>query len=116
MKPVDVLKRLERRLRDDPASKVFLPLAEEHRKAGRTAKAVTILRTGLKENPRYAAARVALGRLLLEQGRKREARLELEEAVRQAPDNLMGARLLAEARGTPPGDPQKTEPPDKEPP
>ncbi|MFQ5720810.1 MAG: tetratricopeptide repeat protein, partial [Acidobacteriota bacterium] len=88
------IERLEKRLRSDPTSKVFLPVAEAHRKAGQTERALDLLRAGLEHNPSYIAAQVALARTLMEIGQNDEACLILSDVVSTVPENLLAARLL----------------------
>jgi len=93
---VNGIEKLEQRLAADPASKVFVPLAEEYRKAGHLDRALAVLRAGLGRNPGYASARVALARVHLQRGELVEARELLTLLVAEAPDNLLAVRLLDE--------------------
>ncbi|MFQ5668908.1 MAG: tetratricopeptide repeat protein [Acidobacteriota bacterium] len=99
MSSTESVNRLQQKLAMEPGSKVFLPLAEHYRRAGQLERAAAVLRSGLKHNPGYVAARVALGRVVLEQGREDEARDLLTDLVREAPDNLLAQKLLREASG-----------------
>jgi tetratricopeptide (TPR) repeat protein len=85
---------LRRRLDRDPGSRLFAQLAEECRKAGNHADAIRIARTGLALHPAYPSARLTLGRALLDSGDPAAARLELETALREAPDNILASRFL----------------------
>ena len=58
------------------------------------------MRAGLEEHAGYASARLTLGRALLDSGDPGGARVELETAVRGAPDNILANRLLGEALET----------------
>ncbi len=69
---------LEKRLAADPASRLFLPLAEAYRAAGRLADAERVLRAGLVRHPEHHSARASLGRVLRGSGRNEEALLVLE--------------------------------------
>ncbi len=60
--------KLTERISKDPKSKLFVPLAEEYKKAGDIEMAIAVLTEGLKNNPGYVTAKSFLGRLLLEQG------------------------------------------------
>jgi len=62
------LEALRERWERDPASRLFLQLAEEYRRDGQPEAALKVLETGLGHHPGYLAARVALGRCLLETG------------------------------------------------
>ncbi len=99
MRPAHSVEKLEQMLVADPASKVFLPLGEQYRKAGQLERAAEVLRAGLEHNPGYAAAQVALARVLLEQGDAAGGRVLLTRVVREVPDNLLAQRLLDEAGG-----------------
>ncbi|HVO10526.1 MAG TPA: tetratricopeptide repeat protein [Vicinamibacteria bacterium] len=90
------VEELRRRLERDPASRLFAQLAEEHRKAGDHGEAIRIARAGLAVHPVYPSARLTLGRALLESGDAAAARVELEEALRQAPDNILASRFLGQ--------------------
>jgi len=85
---------LRRRLERDPGSRLFAQLAEEHRKAGEHAEAIRVARAGLLQHPSYASARLTLGRALLDSGDPAGARVELEAALRDAPDNILASRFL----------------------
>jgi len=90
------IEELRRRLQKDPTSIAFAQLAEEYRRAGRFQEAVDTCRAGLKRHPGYLSARVTLGRSLLEVGELQEARQELNDVLRAAPQNLAAIRGLAE--------------------
>ncbi len=88
---------LRRRLAREPGSRLFAQLAEEHRKAGEHLEAIRVARAGLAQHPVYPSARLTLGRALLESGDFAGARQELEEALREAPDNILASRFLGQA-------------------
>ena len=88
---------LRRRLERDPGSRLFAQLAEEHRKAGEHAEAIRVARAGLVQHPAYPSARLTLGRALLDSGDAAGARVELEAALRDAPDNILASRFLGQA-------------------
>ncbi len=98
MSTANPLDELRRRLGNGPAPAAFAALAEEHRRSGRLAEAVSVCREGLERYPTYVSARVTLGRALLDLGDTAGAIGELEQAVEQAPDNLAAARALDAAR------------------
>ncbi|MEW6682199.1 MAG: tetratricopeptide repeat protein [Nitrospirota bacterium] len=89
------LQKLEEKLRRDPGSKLFFPLAEEYTKAGRLNEAISLLRSGIKAHPDFLGARVALGKALLTKGQVSEAKREFEQVVAANPDNLMAHKKLA---------------------
>ena len=78
---------------DTPA---FGGVAERFRRAGDLDRAIALCREGLKKFPNQLSARVTLGWSLLDQGKYDEARAELEQVLRRAPDNLAAIRGLAE--------------------
>jgi tetratricopeptide (TPR) repeat protein len=87
---------LRRRVQMDPASIAFAQLAEECRRAGLHAEAVSICQAGLTRHPDYTSARVTLGRALIELDRLDDGQAELETVLRQAPENLSALRGLAQ--------------------
>jgi tetratricopeptide (TPR) repeat protein len=90
------IEELRRRVQMDPASIAFAALAEEYRRAGRFDEAVATCEAGLTRHPAYLSARVTLGRALMELSRYDEARAQLEQVLRVAPENLAAIRALAE--------------------
>jgi len=88
--------KLTERISKDPKSKLFVPLAEEYKKAGDIEMAIAVLTEGLKNNPGYVTAKSFLGRLLLDQGKLSEAQKEFEEVIRAIPDNVLAQRKLAD--------------------
>ena len=86
-----------RKYQEDPKSRVFAPLAEAYRKAGMFDEAIEVAREGLKIHPHFSGGRVALARSLFDKKRYEEVAEELETVVRDAPDNLVAQRLLAES-------------------
>jgi len=89
---------LRRRLERDPGSRLFAQLAEELRKNGELAEAIRVARAGLAVHASYPSARLTLGRALLDSGDAAGGRAELESALRDAPDNILASRFLAQAR------------------
>jgi tetratricopeptide (TPR) repeat protein len=89
------LQKLEDKLRKDPKSKLFFPLAEEYAKLGRLDHAINLLRTGMKAHPDFLGARVALGKVLLSKGQTADAKKEFEQVIAANPDNLMAHKKLA---------------------
>ncbi|HTR45553.1 MAG TPA: tetratricopeptide repeat protein [Thermodesulfovibrionales bacterium] len=92
----DELEKLRQKVEKDPASRLFLPLAEEYRKAGKLDEAITVLLSGLEQHPAYTSARVAMGRIYLEKEMLPEAQAEFEKVVSVVPDNLFAHKKLAE--------------------
>ena len=97
MEKVNVeIEKLTERIARDPKSKLFVPLAEEHKKAGDIETAIGVLTEGLKHNPGYVTARSFLGRLLMDKGDLARAQKELEEVIKTIPDNLLAQRKLGD--------------------
>lgn len=87
---------LRRRIQEDPASLVFAELAEEYRRSGNNAEAVSICRAGLVHHPDNLTARLTLGRALIELNKLDEAFGELTCVLDASPGNLPAIRALAE--------------------
>ncbi|GBE37219.1 tetratricopeptide repeat protein [bacterium BMS3Bbin07] len=88
--------KLKARLEKDPSSKLFVPLAEEYRKAGMYDEAIEVLLNELEKQPAYTTARVSLGKIYLERGQTEKARGEFEKVIAAVPDNLFAQKKLAE--------------------
>lgn len=84
------------RLKADPKSRLFFPLAEELRKAGQLDEAEKVLRNGLANHPTYLSAWVSLGRVLRDLSRYQDATEPLAKALQLDPGNVVVARLMAE--------------------
>ena len=95
-KETSEIAKLTERISKDPKSKLFVPLAEEYKKAGDVEMSIYVLQEGLKNNPSYVTARSFLGRLLVEKGDLSAAQKEFEEVVKAIPDNLMAHRKLGD--------------------
>src|SRR3954451_14971855 len=91
------IEELQFRIKTDPRSRLFFPLAEELRRNGRLAEAEQVLRTGLGVHATYLSAWVSLGRVLREQHKNAEAVDALNTALQVDPGNVVAARLLADA-------------------
>ncbi len=90
------IENLKERLTKNPDSKLFVPLAEEYRKAEMFDEAIDVLKQGLELQPSYMSARVALGKIYIEKEMLEEARSEFEEVIKTIPDNLFAHKKLAE--------------------
>jgi tetratricopeptide (TPR) repeat protein len=90
------IEKLKEKVSKDPRSKLFVPLADEYRKAGMLDDAVNVLKQGLERQPAYMSAKVALGKIYLEKGMAVEARAEFEQVISSIPDNLYAHKKLAE--------------------
>jgi tetratricopeptide (TPR) repeat protein len=90
------IEELQFRIKTDPKSRLFFPLAEELRRNGRLPEAEQVLRTGLVVHTTYLSAWVSLGRVLREQQKNGEAVEALTTALQVDPGNVVAARLLAD--------------------
>ncbi len=90
------IERLKEKINKDPNSKLFVPLAEEYKKAGMFDEAINVLIKGLERHPNYLSARVSLGKIYTEKGMLNEAKNEFEKVVSSIPDNLYAHKKLAE--------------------
>jgi tetratricopeptide (TPR) repeat protein len=91
------IEELRSRLKADPKSRLFFPLAEELRKVDQLAEAEQVLRAGLTNHPGYLSAWVSLGRILREENKHAEAVEALNKALQLDAGNVVAARLLAES-------------------
>jgi tetratricopeptide (TPR) repeat protein len=91
------LEQLRFELREDPSSRIFFELGEHLRREGELGEAIEVLRTGIKEHPRYVAAWVSLGRAQLDNGDAEGSREALERALQLDPENAVAARAMGEA-------------------
>lgn len=91
------IEELRFRLKTDPKSRLFYPLAEELRKAGQFDEAEQVLRNGLTVHTTYLSAWVSLGRVLRDQKKDAEAVDVLSKALTLDPGNVVAARILADA-------------------
>lgn len=89
------LDEYRRMLQKDPQSKVFAPLAEALREMGDFVRAEQIAADGVRRHPAYASGYVALGRILSDQSRQKEALVILQKAADLDPENLLALQLLA---------------------
>jgi predicted Zn-dependent protease len=93
----DAIAALADRWQRDKSSRLFLQLAEELRRAGRTAEALNALEDGVRWHPDSVAGLVALGRNRLDLGQDQAALEPLERALELDPAQLVASKLLAEA-------------------
>jgi tetratricopeptide (TPR) repeat protein len=91
------IEELRKKLDKEPGSRLFAQLAEELRKDGEFEDAIRVAREGLQKHQNYPSARLTLGRALFDTGDWAAARLEFEQVLKGAPDNILASRLLAES-------------------
>ena len=85
------------RLQAEPSSRVFVQLAEEYRRGGKLDEALKVLEAGLKRQPNYLSAKIALGRCRLETGEVDVAADIFHEVLRRDATNLVANKLLVQA-------------------
>lgn len=90
------IEELRFRIKTDPKSRLFYPLAEELRKISQFGEAEQVLRAGLAIHATYLSGWVSLGRVLRETGKNHEAAEALSKALLLDPGNVVVAKLLAE--------------------
>ena len=90
------IERLREKIEKDPNSKLFVPLAEEYKKAGMYDEAIDALIKGLEKQPSYLSARVSLGKIYVERGMLADAMAEFEKVIAAIPENLYAHKKLAE--------------------
>ena len=91
------IEELRFRIKTDPKSRLFFPLAEELRKIDQFGEAEQVLRNGLANHPTYLSAWVSLGRVLREANKPHDAVEALTKALQLDPGNVVAARLLADS-------------------
>ena len=79
------IEELRFRVKTDPKSRLFYPLAEELRRINRFDEAEQVLRAGLTHHASYLSAWVSLGRVLREQDKHRDAVEALTKALQIDP-------------------------------
>jgi len=92
--PAKAIEEYQRILQKDPNSKVFAPLSEALRDSGDLAQAETVAANGIRRHPAYVGGYVSLGRILMDQGRFREALPILQKASELDAENLLALHLL----------------------
>ena len=90
------IEALRRRVRLDPASTAFAPLAEHYRRSGQLDEAIEVCRRGLKRHAAFTDARMTLGWALIEAGRLAEAAVEVDQVLHTNPEHLAAGWALAE--------------------
>lgn len=90
------IEKLKEKVKKDPNSKLFVPLAEEYRKTGMLDEAISVLMTGITSQPGYTSARVSLGKIYLEKKMAPAAKEEFEKVISAIPENLFAHKKLAE--------------------
>ncbi len=87
--------RLSQKMVDEPASRVFVQLADEYLKYGLLKEALWILSEGIRNHPNYVAARMMRGKVHLQMRQTKEAKDDFEVVVREHPENILAHKKLA---------------------
>ncbi|NJL27969.1 MAG: tetratricopeptide repeat protein, partial [Thermoanaerobaculia bacterium] len=95
--PANKIEELRRRFEEQPASRIFLQLAEEYRRLGLPEQAIEVLEAGLAKRPGDLSGMVALGRCRLEIGLLEAAVETLEGVIARDAAHLVANKLLIEA-------------------
>ncbi len=86
---------LRKKFEDNPR-RYFAPLANELRKAGNLAEAITLCREFLPKQPEHMSGYIVFGQALYESGELSEARTVFEQALALDPENLKALRHLGD--------------------
>ncbi|MEQ1857935.1 MAG: tetratricopeptide repeat protein, partial [Longimicrobiales bacterium] len=78
----------------DPGGRVFAPLADAYRRAGRVPEALRLLNDGLAKHPDFATAHVVAACLYVEQGLGAEGALAARRALALDAENVLALRAL----------------------
>ncbi len=87
---------LEEKVRENPANRLFAPLADAYRKKGRIEEAIEILVQGLSHHPLYISARVLLARCYEDMGEWERARNEWKSVLDLDDRNLVALKAMGE--------------------
>jgi len=90
------IRRFEEQYAENPESFVFARLADAHRKAGNSARALEILEQGLERHPDYLSAHIVCARCLMDLGRAGEATAAWTRVLDLDQHNVVALRELAE--------------------
>ncbi len=90
------LDQLERRHAENRDGRYFVPLANAYRKAGKTARAVSVLRQGLAKHPDYVSARIVLAHCMRDEGNLSGATAEYDHVLSLDSQNLVALRSLGD--------------------
>lgn len=82
--------------RKDPQSKIFAPLAEAYRKAGKLEHSFEIAQKGIQDHPEFASGQVTFARILIDMNESEKAIEHLRLATEMSPDNFLAHKLLGE--------------------
>jgi tetratricopeptide (TPR) repeat protein len=96
------ISRLAQKLAENPTSRLFAPLADAYRRAGRIGEAIEVCRLGLEHHPDYLSGLLVLARCHHDAGDADAAEATFRRVVERDPNNVVAQRALGEiahARG-----------------
>jgi len=88
------LEELEAKLKENPFAREFFDLAAAYQKMGRLEDAKKVCGKGLEKYPGHFQARLLLTRILIAEGKFKEAKLNVDRVLMVVPDNV-AANFLA---------------------
>jgi cytochrome c-type biogenesis protein CcmH/NrfG len=89
------LEELKKKFDENPR-RYFAPLANEYRKQGDLAQAITLCRAHLPNQPGHVSGHIVLGQALFEARELPESRQVFEQALELDPENLIALRTLGD--------------------
>jgi len=89
------IEELTKKFEENPR-RYFAPLANEYRKAGDLAQAISICRAHLPQQPGHMSGHVVFGQALFESEAFDEAKAVFETALQLDPENLIALRYLGD--------------------
>ncbi|HYD55014.1 MAG TPA: tetratricopeptide repeat protein [Gemmatimonadaceae bacterium] len=89
------IEELTKKFEENPR-RYFAPLANEYRKAGDLAQAISICRAHLPQQPGHMSGHVVFGQALFESGALDESKQVFETALQLDPENLIALRYLGD--------------------
>jgi competence ComEA-like helix-hairpin-helix protein len=87
---------LEEKVKENPSTRLFAPLADHYRKKGQIDKAIDTLMRGLSFHPSYTSARVLLARCYEDLGEWEKARKEWKRVLDIDNRNLVALKGMGE--------------------
>jgi tetratricopeptide (TPR) repeat protein len=87
---------LARTLARNPGSRIFAPLAEAYRRAGRTEEAIATCQAGLRHHPHFLSGQLVLARCWHDRGELDLASAGFREVLRGDAGNVVALRALGE--------------------
>ncbi|HIJ59482.1 MAG TPA: hypothetical protein HPP56_02535 [Nitrospirae bacterium] len=92
----NIIELISEKIRENPDSPLFLSLASELKKQDRLEEAIETLIEGLKKNPEYLPARIALAKLYKENHMDSEYVKELEKILQRDSNQISVRKMIAD--------------------